>query len=196
MKHIYINLFAITLLASLAFGQADSLNMSLVDEWTTIVDYDWSGIDMVDNYVVAALGEKLMVLELSATGELTPIDSMFFRANQVAYKDSFIYIMQFPPEGPGILVYKIGATGNIDSVSALSLGSVGNILQVEDTLLYTYFGTGHGVFQIISISDAVAPTLTTYGSLAGYLVNPSAFWGEYPYLYNGGHNLTGEIPDM
>jgi len=183
----------VAIFASLAFGQADSCNMTLVDEWTTIVDYDWSGIDMVDDYVIAALGEKLMVLELSATGELTPIDSMFFRANQVAHKDSIVFVSTFPPEGPTLYILKISDYGILESMDSISMGTVANILQVQDTLLYTYFGSTSGLYQIYNISSPLSPSLILVGNFGGP-TTPTAFWGEYPYLYNGGYTYIDATP--
>ena len=80
MKHIWLDLIVIAILASLAFGQADSCNMSLVSNWGDIYSASLSnemcGIAIKDSILYYAFTDALYLFSVSESGVLALIDSL------------------------------------------------------------------------------------------------------------------------
>ena len=106
MKTFTILVFVLAM-ALTAFAQADSCNMSLVDEWVGTYEYDWTGIDLVGDFVLVALSSHVIVLEIDASGNLTYIDSVGIPARNVAHKDSFCFFVEAGGGSSTIHVYSI-----------------------------------------------------------------------------------------
>jgi len=182
-------LAVVTIPSSTALAQADSCNMSLVDEWTCFEEenlrYD---LEIIDIHLIAVLESKVLVFQISSIGILSVVDSLIKPFTDIAVKDSFCYFTN-SYVSEHLFIYKLTDTGSLDSLNTLDT-LVGGTLIVNDTFLICSNNYTKNV-KIFNISNPITPAIISEDIIS----NPTYFfYADYPFLFNGGWVTRGDPP--
>ncbi len=186
--------------ATLAFAQADSCNMSLVDEWTMLSTAEWpvpgsGGLDMYENFIFVAVRNQLITLEIDSTGSLSFVDSLNRDVSRLAVKDSFLFVTQTirhgsEPDSTILTVYGIDPIGAIDSITSYIYDLVTTLVLFDDTLLFLGKSKSGIILNAVKADSLFQVTEYIFSDIDASI----SLYPSYPLIFNGGYSTRGEYP--
>lgn len=188
MKHLAILVFVLAM-AMCAFAQADSCNMTLLDEWVVPNTYHTSispaPFCFLDSFIIVANQESTHVLKIDSLEHFEKLATHNFDSRQILAKDSLLFITS---RGK-FSVYDFNSPYDIDSIGTCT--NDGYLFPlIADTVVFYDHSSNLGR---VNISDVTNPFNDGYSNALQCSYSYGPFF-DGRYLYICGSKEFGEPP--